>query len=66
MLLKKSSYIITDSIENKDNLLKQCNVDEKKINLIYSEPASDLLNIDEKKVLSKKEISIKDPQLILK
>lgn len=56
LLLKKSSYIITDSIENKDNLLKQYNVDEKKINLIYSEPASDLLNIDEKKVLSKKEI----------
>ena len=55
-MLKKSSYIVTDSIENKDNLLKQYNVDEKKINLIYSEPATDLLNIDEKKVLSKKEI----------
>ena len=56
LLLKKSSYIITDSVENKDNLIKQYNVDEKKINLIYSEPAADLLKVDKEKTLTKKEI----------
>jgi len=56
LLLKKSSYIITDSVENKDNLIRQYSVDEKKINLIYSEPAADLLKIDKEKTLTKKEI----------
>ncbi len=56
LLLKKSSYVITDSFENKNNLLKQYSVDEKKINLIYSAPATDLLNIDEEKALTKKDI----------
>ncbi len=56
LLLKKSSYVITDSFENKNNLLKQYSVDEKKISLIYSTPATDLLNIDEEKALTKKDI----------
>jgi len=46
LLLKKSSYVITDSIENKLKLIKQYNVEENKINLIYSEPAIDLLKIN--------------------
>ena len=59
LLLKKSSYVITDSIENKLNLIKQYNVEENKINLIYSEPAIDLLKINENKIASKKEIKSK-------
>ena len=57
LLLKKSSYVITDSFENKNNLLKQYSVDEKKdkFNLFHT-PATDLLNIDEEKALTKKDI----------
>ena len=43
-LADKSSYIITDSMENKTNFSKRYNTNKNKIHLIYSEPSFQILN----------------------
>mgnify|MGYP001167591127 CR=1 FL=1 len=56
LLLKKSAYVITDCLENKKFLIKTYNVHEDKISIIYSEPATELLNIDKDNNLSREDI----------